>query len=166
MKTKSFTLSILAAIAIAAALIPSSPRVEHAVLASGSAVVLMNAQTAAGIGQATLASAVTPAENGADAFTFALVTNGNAGRVQIEQSLDGGTTWIPAHQFPSGSTLEIWRAPSCGVCSFRVNKLDLSTATATVSATMSGTGVAFAPTFTPTKTPTPTLTPTTTPTHS
>ena len=166
MKTKSFTLSILAAIAIAAALIPSSPRVEHAVLASGSAVVLMNAQTAAGIGQATLASAVTPAENGADAFTFALVTNGNAGRVQIEQSLDGGTTWIPAHQFPSGSTLEIWRAPSCGVCSFRANKLDFSTSTATVTATMSGTGVAFAPTFTPTKTPTPTLTPTTTPTHS
>ncbi len=69
MKTKNFTIVILGVLALVAAFLPSQHE-EHAVLAAGSAVTLMSAQTAAGPGLASVSSSVTPAESERDRFIF------------------------------------------------------------------------------------------------
>jgi hypothetical protein len=166
MKTRTFTLIVLAVLALLAALLPSPPRGgQHAVFAAGSAVTLMSAQTDAGPGNASATSRATPAESGADRLIFQFHSSAPGVDVVLQESCDG-TNWTPIYRFGRNGPDEIWSTGAAGVCAFRPFKNDDTTATATVTLSMSGAGVAYGPTYTPTATPTATRTPTTTPTHA
>jgi hypothetical protein len=156
MKNRSFVLVILGSLVLLALLVPRD-RVDHSALAAGSAVTLMNAQTAAGPGLASATTQATPAEGGADRYVFQYHATGADVRTAIEQSSDSGSTWANVHTFRGPD--EVWSAGVCGPCLFRANKIYTTSETATVILTMGGAAVALAPSYTPTATPT------TTPTH-
>jgi hypothetical protein len=161
MKNSTFASVIIGAVALAAVFLPS--RHEERALAAGSAVTLMNAQTAAGPGRASATTQATPAEGGADRYVFQYHATGADVNTAIEQSNDSGSTWALVHTFRGPD--EVWSVGVCGPCLFRANKVYSSTETATVILTMGGGAVPLAPSYTPTATPTVTRTPTVTPTH-
>lgn len=152
----------LAAFLMAAALLFSPPLLA--------ATTLMNAQTAAGPGITSATTQVTPAETGADRYSFQYHATTTGITVVIQQSNDSGTTWANVHVFGPGGTDEIFNYPVCGACVFRAYKVDTTTGTATVTLTSSGSTVLYAPTYTATATftatPTRTRTPTATPTYT
>ena len=109
--------------------------------------VLMNAQSAAGAGSAVVtATGGTGVEN----FTFQYIVNVTGipvtVPVQLELSLDSGTTWAPVHLFgKAGGQSEIFTFPICGVCRIRANKLSTTTGTAKVVVSCSGAASCVAP---------------------
>jgi hypothetical protein len=136
------------------------PRLERAVRADATVTTLMNAQSLAGPGLASVWANPTPGDTGIERHSFQYVPSAIDARVRIDQSNDGGTTWTQVHLFDSGSAT--WDAPACGACKFRTWKLELTTSTASVYHNASGVIVPLAPTYTPTRTFTSTRTPTAT----
>jgi hypothetical protein len=151
---------LLVAVFVAAILAPAPPR--HVAIADRTAVALMSGQSSAGTTLADFGS--TGTEDPASWYIFQFVGSGPLARATIESTLDG-TNWRTEYAFKS--TSDVYRAPVCGSCRFRVRALyaDASN-TVTVIAAISGAGAATAPTYTATatSTATPTQTPTYTPT--
>lgn len=153
---------------------------ERPVSASGSAVTLLSAQTAAGASAvyiSTNTSAGTPTETGGERYVFQYVASTAGVPVNVEQSFDGAS-WAVIYTFGNHGLTETWSTPVCGsACRLEVRKTTTTVGTASVYVAVSGTGypitpantataTAVPPTVTPTRTPTrtPTLTPTRTPT--
>lgn len=127
---------------------------------------LMSAQTLPGPGITSVVAASTPTTGnlGSDHWSFQYHATTTGVKVWLQQSNDGGTTWVTLHTF-GASADEIWPVsglPSCGACVFRPYKLKVTTGAATVTSTVSGTTIGFAPTYTFTATATVTQTPTVT----
>jgi hypothetical protein len=120
---------------------------------------LMSAQTGPGPGISSVISAITPTTGnlGSDRWSFQYTASTTGVKVWLQQSNDGGTTWVTIHTF-GVSASEIYSVPSCGACMFRPYKLKVTTGTATVVSTVSGSTIAMAPSYT--ATPTATITPT------
>ena len=156
MKTRTFALSTVAALALLAAFLPSTPRVQqHEAAAAGSTVTLMSNQTAPGPGLATVTMQATPAPTGAERVAIQYHASAASLSVEVQESLDG-STWAAVHVFGRDAD-EVWEMPGCA-CSVRAFKNGLTTATASVFFAVTGPGVPLAPTYT--ATPTPTTTPT------
>jgi len=144
--------------------LPSPRRQDQTALANATATTLMNAQTVAGPGVASVWANPTPGDTGIERHSFQYVPSGIDARVKIEQSNDGGTTWTAVHMFDGGSST--WDTPACGACKFRAWKVEATASNASVYHNASGIIVPLAPSYTPTDTPTVTPTPTKTPTKT
>lgn len=138
-----------------------------AALGDLNSTTLMNAQTGVGPGLTSVIAASTPTTGnlGSDRWSFQYHATTTGVKVRLQQSNDGGTTWVSIYTF-GASADEIYSVPSCGACIFRPYKTAVTTGAATVTVTVSGTTIAFAPTYTATATATvtPTATSTKTPT--
>lgn len=133
--------------------------------ADHTSTTLMSNQTRAGAGISSVITQVTPTETGSERHSFQYHASTTGLTTFLQQSNDGGTTWVSIHVFGPNGADEIWPPgglPACGACKFQAFKQEATTGGVYVYHTVSGPVIALATTYTYTPTPTATTTPTVT----